>query len=109
MDFWFKYSDLNKKYEDGPRKRWSYTIVLKALKQQRHNADVEDAAQARVRYNSASTFAEHFSYRTEGNRQIPLMSTASIARQFRKINNRPQYWDLIAEEEQEESEEIDQL
>ena len=83
--------------------------MLKALKQQRHNADVEDAAQARVRYNSASTFAEHFSYRTEGNRQIPLMSTASIARQFRKINNRPQYWDLIAEEEEEESEEIDQL
>src|SRR5436190_20807249 len=109
MDFWFKYSDLNKKHEDGPRMRWSYTIVLKALKQQRHNADVEDAAQARVRYNSASTFAEHFSYRTEGNRQIPLMSTASIARQFRKINNRPQYWDLIAEEEEEESEEIDQL
>ena len=108
MDFWFKYSDLNKKYEDGPRKRWSYTIVLKALKQQRHNADVEDAAQARVRYNSASTFAEHFSYR-KGNRQIPLTSTASIARQFRKIYNRPQYWDLIAEEEEEESEEINQL
>ena len=108
MDFWFKYSDLNKKYEDRPRKRWSYTIVLKALKQQRHNADVEDAAQARVRYNSASTFVEHFSYR-KGNRQIHLTSTASIARQFRKINNRPQYWDLIAEEEEEESEEIDQL
>ena len=103
MDFWFKYSDLNKKYEDGPRKRWSYTIVLKALKQQRHNADVE-----RVRYNSASTFAEHFSYR-KVNRQIPLISMASITRQFRKINNRPQYWDLIAEEEEEELEEIDQL
>ena len=82
--------------------------MLKAPKQQRHNADVEDAAQVRVRYNSVSTFVEHFSYR-KGNRQIPLTSTASIARQFRKINNRPQYWDLIVEEEEEESEEIDQL
>jgi len=84
------------------------TEATEALKQQRHNADVEDAAHARVRYNIASTFTEHFSYR-KGNRQIPLTSMASIARQLRKINNRPQYWDLIAEEEQEESEEIDQL
>lgn len=108
-DFWFKYSDLNEKKDGkGPRKRWSYTVVLKALRQQRQNADVEDAAKARIQYNTAETFAKHFSYR-KGNRQILLTSTTTIARQFRKMNNRPRYWDLIAEEEEEESEEIDQL
>ena len=82
--------------------------MLKALRQQRRNADVEDAAQARVQYDDAKTFAEHFSYR-KGNKQISLTSTASIARQFRKMNDRPRYWDLIAKEEEEELEEIDQL
>ena len=82
--------------------------MLKALRQQRNNEDVEDAEQARVRYNDAETFAEHFSYRKD-NRKIPLTSTASIARQFRKMNNRSRYWDLIAEDEEEELEEIDRL
>ena len=81
--------------------------MLKALKQQRQNADIDDAAQARIQYDNAETFAEHFSYR-KGNKQISLTNIASIARQFRKINNRPRYWDLIAKEE-EELEEIDQL
>ena len=107
-DFWFKYSDLNEKDEKKARKRWSYTVVLKALKQQRQNADKEDAMQARSQYGNAKMFTEHFSYR-KGNRQISFTSTASIARQFRKINNKPRYWDLIAAEEEEELEETDQL
>ena len=82
--------------------------MLKALRQQRHNADVEDAAQARFQYDTAEAFAEHFSYR-KSNRLISFTSTASIARQFRKINNKPRHWDLIAAEEEEELEETDQL
>ena len=72
------------------RKRWSYTVVLKALRKQRHNADVEDAALARIQYNTKEAFAKHFSYR-KGNKQISFTSTTSIIQQFRKMNNRPRY------------------
>jgi hypothetical protein len=95
--------------EDGTRarKRWSYTVVHKGLRQQRKSADVEHAARVRSQYKTVEAFAGRFSYR-KGNKQIHFTSTSSIARQFRKINNKLRLWDRIAEEE-EELEEIDPL
>jgi hypothetical protein len=86
------------------RKRWGWTKVFKALRLHKKDIDLEDAALAKRKYGSIEAFAEYFSYR-KGNKRILYKSPAHIARQFRKLEGSPRFWDYI--EEDEELEEVD--
>ena len=87
------------------RKHWGWTKVLKTLRMHKKDIDFQDAAAAKEKYNSVEAFAEHFSYR-KGNKQILFKNPAYIARQFRKLEGSPRFWDYI--EEDGELEEVDQ-
>jgi hypothetical protein len=87
------------------RKRWGWTKILKALKNQKKEIDSFDAAVAREKHRSIDAFTEHFSYR-KGNKMILFKKDAHIARQLRRLQGSPRFWDYI--EEDEELEEVEQ-
>lgn len=74
---------------------------LKLLKKTTDNAD---AQKAREIYSDPIEFTDRFSYR-KGKKLIPFSKQTHIARQFRKMNGSPRFWDLIYEEDQQEDEE----
>jgi hypothetical protein len=73
-----------------------------------HKKDIDfaDAAMAKRKYSDTEAFAEHFSYR-KGNKRMLFKSLAHIARQYRRLEGAPRFWDYI--EEDEELEEVNQL
>jgi len=68
---------------------------------QKKNADTESVAEAKHIYGyDTEEFKKLFSYR-KGNKLIPYKNEASIARQYRKMENKPRYWDHFDEEIEE--------
>ena len=97
-DFWFKYSEPTGKNGDGLRKRFTWTKILTTLKKTRKEVDIWDAERVKRLYKDPKMFAEHFSYR-KGNKLTLLKSVSHIARQLRKIEGSPRFWDYADEEE----------
>ena len=94
-----KFSEPTGKDGDGPRKRFTWTKILTALKNMKKEVDIWDMERANALYKDPEAFAEHFSYR-KGNKLVPFKSTSHIARQFRKMEGKPRFWDYADEEEE---------
>lgn len=71
---------------------------MAALKNTKKEVDIWDAQRAKRLYQDPKVFAEHFSYR-KGNKLVLLKSTSHIARQLRKIEGNPRFWDYVDEED----------
>jgi len=100
-----KYSDYPGVDKPGPRKRWAWTKVLKALKVLRKATDDSDSERAKREYHGRDEeFNTLFSYR-KGSKLVPLKKSAQIARIFRKLEGHPRFWDYEEDEKGEESEE----
>ena len=87
-----------KKNKDGTAKL-SLTAIHQVLIQDKQRKDKEDAKEAKRCYN-ATEFNNLFAYR-KGGKQYILKKDQEITRRYRRLKNRPAYWD---EQEQEESE-----
>jgi hypothetical protein len=102
QDFWFTYSDPTGDDENGPRKNWPWTKVLKGLKFQRQQIDDFDTKRARITFHGKDDeWNTHFSYR-KGSKLVPLKAEAQIARRFRAIEGSPRFWDYVEEVEGED-------
>ena len=96
--FWAAISLRTKKNKDETAKL-SLTAIHQVLIQDKQRKDREDAEEAKGCYNSTE-FNDLFAYR-KGGKQYILKKDQEIARRYRRLKNRPAYWD---EQEQEESE-----
>jgi hypothetical protein len=85
----------------GPRKRWPWTKVLKALKQFKKDTDHWDTQRAKEEYADPEVYAVHFSYR-KGTKLMLFKNEVHIARKFRKLEGNPRFWDYEEEEDCEE-------
>lgn len=68
------------------------------LKKTKKEVDIYDSERAKRLYKDPTVFAEHFSYR-KGNKLVPLKNPSHIARQLRKIEECPRFWDYADEDE----------
>ena len=108
--FWFKFSEPTGKMnldgtKAGPRKRFSWTMIMKQLKEIKQVADGHDVEEARNRFADSEAFTEAFSYR-KGNKRIPLKKVDVIARKYRKMIGKPRFWDPVDEDDEEDQEYI---
>jgi hypothetical protein len=102
-DFWLRHSDPTGDNGNGPRKDWSWTKILQALKRRRQQVDEADTLQVRLAFDGKDDeLKAHFSYR-KGNKLVPLKAQSQIARRFRAMKGRPRFWDYVEEDEGEDA------
>src|SRR6202035_3613213 len=99
--FWAAISLRTKKNKDGTA-NLSLTAIHQVLIQDKQRKDIEDAEEAKERYNSTE-FNDLFAYR-KGGKQYVLKKDTEIARRYRRLENRPAYWDEQGQEESETEE-----
>jgi hypothetical protein len=71
---------------------------LSILKKTKKEVDIFDSVRATHLYKDPKAFAEHFSYR-KGNKLILLKNPSHIARQLRKMEGCPRFWDYADEDD----------
>ena len=104
-DFWLTHSSAIGEDEDGPRKNWSWTRVIKALRLQRKEINDIDTRTAKIAFHGRNAEWEtEFSYR-KGSKMVPLKKDAEIARRFRAIESRPSFWDYVEDDGGENTDE----